>query len=128
VRIPALRPPTFADDLWQGTCFEAFTRAQGPSYHEFNFSPSGEYAAYRFDAYRSGRTKLEEPLQVRTSTLAGDWVLECEIPAPEDAVLALSAVIEEAGGLAYWALRHAPGKPDFHHPDAFAMRLDEIRD
>jgi len=38
--------------------------------------------------------------------------------------LALSAVIEEERGrLSYWALRHPPGKPDFHHPDAFALAL-----
>jgi hypothetical protein len=29
--------------------------------------------------------------------------------------------------LSYWALRHAAGKPDFHHRDAFAMPLDEAR-
>ena len=34
------------------------------------------------------------------------------------------AVIEENDGrLSYWALRHAPGKPDFHHPEAFALEL-----
>ncbi len=38
--------------------------------------------------------------------------------------LALSAVIEQRdGGLSYWALRHAPGQPDFHHPDGFALTL-----
>jgi hypothetical protein len=39
--------------------------------------------------------------------------------------VALSAVIEEEGGmLSYWALKHPPGKPDFHHPDAFALELE----
>jgi hypothetical protein len=33
-------------------------------------------------------------------------------------------VIEAAdGSLSYWALRHPPGKPDFHHRDAFALEL-----
>jgi len=42
--------------------------------------------------------------------------------------LGLSAVIEAAdGGLSYWALRHPPGKPDFHRPEAFALELDEVR-
>jgi len=37
----------------------------------------------------------------------------------------LSAVIEEESGtLSYWALRHAPGRADFHHPDGFALELD----
>lgn len=36
----------------------------------------------------------------------------------------LSAVIEETDGTkSYWALRHPPGKPDFHHPDCFALEL-----
>jgi hypothetical protein len=53
------------------------------------------------------------------------------LPALHPAVplrLALSAVIEEDGGmLSYWALKHPPGKPDFHHPDAFALEI-ETRD
>ncbi len=44
-----------ADDLWQDTCFEVFLRASPESpYYEFNFAPSGQWAAYRFDRYRSG--------------------------------------------------------------------------
>jgi hypothetical protein len=38
--------------------------------------------------------------------------------------IGLSAVIEgKDGALSYWALRHAPGKPDFHHRRAFALEL-----
>jgi hypothetical protein len=34
-------------------------------------------------------------------------------------------VIEEKSGLlSYWALKHPPGKPDFHHPDAFALEVE----
>jgi hypothetical protein len=41
----------------------------------------------------------------------------------------LAVIIDEgSGAFSYWALRHAPGKPDFHHIEAFALRLDEIRD
>jgi hypothetical protein len=43
--------------------------------------------------------------------------------------LALSTVVEDRdGALSYWAIRHTPGRPDFHHPDAFALELDEVRD
>ena len=46
------------------------------------------------------------------------------MPKPGSA-LALAAVIEdEAGALSYWALRHAAGVPDFHHPDAYALELE----
>ena len=38
--------------------------------------------------------------------------------------LALTAVIEETSGVkSYWALRHPPGKPDFHHADGFVVEL-----
>ena len=47
------------------------------------------------------------------------------VPCETDLAIGLAAVIEETSGtLSYWALRHAPGKPDFHHPDAFALALD----
>ena len=29
------------------------------------------------------------------------------------------------GGLSYWALAHASGKPDFHHPTGFALSSEE---
>jgi hypothetical protein len=39
--------------------------------------------------------------------------------------LGVSAVIEESDGAkSYWALKHAPGKPDFHHADSFAYELN----
>jgi hypothetical protein len=46
--------------------------------------------------------------------------MEIEVPLR----LGLSAVIEETSGRkSYWALAHPPGKPDFHHPDCFALEL-----
>ena len=57
----AIRAPGYTtttsrgDELWRHTCFEAFIRVGArQSYHEFNFAPSGEWACYRFDGYRSG--------------------------------------------------------------------------
>ena len=38
--------------------------------------------------------------------------------------VALAAVVEDAAGdLSYWSLRHAAGKPDFHHSDGFVLEL-----
>ena len=46
------------------------------------------------------------------------------LPPGRSLRLGLSAVLEDADGvLSYWALRHPPGKPDFHHTDAFATQL-----
>jgi hypothetical protein len=44
------------------------------------------------------------------------------LPAP--ALFALTAMIEETDGVkSYWALKHTPGKPDFHHAYGFALEL-----
>lgn len=41
------------DRLWEQTCFEAFIAPRGATaYVEFNFSPSGQWAAYAFSDYR----------------------------------------------------------------------------
>jgi hypothetical protein len=47
-----------------------------------------------------------------------------DLPDDSSWRLGLSAVIQEANGrMSYWALAHPPGKPDFHHPDCFALEL-----
>jgi hypothetical protein len=135
LRIPALQAPRRADGLWRHTCFEAFVCVTGRAeYYEFNFAPSGEWAAYSFRAYRDGESLKNEELiydiTVRSQAcrLDLDAIVRLDrlltTPPRAHLRLALSAVIEEKdGGLSYWALKHPPGKPDFHHPDAFAMEL-----
>jgi hypothetical protein len=131
LRIPAPRPARVADKLWQHTCCELFVaEAAGPGYHEFNFSPSGEWAAYRFTDYRQGLPLVAADPKIRVQRGAGSLALKAQVHAPGKGRLriGLCAVIEETDGtLSYWALRHAPGKPDFHHRDAFALELDEVR-
>jgi hypothetical protein len=47
-----------------------------------------------------------------------------QIPPPRLRI-AMAAVVEDEGGrLSYWALRHPPGRPDFHHPDSFTLELE----
>ncbi len=137
LRIPPPRPPRQADGLWQHTCFEAFVAAKGETtYHEFNFAPSGEWAAYRFRSYRDGEPledAADPQITVRSAPdrleLAAVIRLEC-LPATKTGArlwLALSAVLEDReGNLSYWALRHPPGMPDFHHADGFALELDPL--
>lgn len=124
--IPAPAPAERTDGLWQRTCFEAFL-SRGESYQELNFSPSGQWAAYRFHGYREGMREAEiEPPLIRSSAAAESYELEASVSLPDQAPgrLGLSAVIEEANGRkSYWALAHPPGKADFHHPDSFAHRL-----
>jgi hypothetical protein len=132
LRIPPPRPPGKADRLWQHTCFEAFVSVNGkPEYYEFNFAPSGEWAAYSFQRYRDGTPVEDDKLVPRISVSNAADRLELVTIVRLDRLpqaclhLALSAVIEDQSGeLSYWALRHPPGKPDFHHPDSFALKLD----
>ncbi|HEX8214836.1 MAG TPA: DOMON-like domain-containing protein [Allosphingosinicella sp.] len=133
--IPPPAAPRRQDGLWQHSCFEAFVRS-GPeeAYFELNFAPSGEWAAYRFDDYRAGMADADlPPPRITTRADAARFELEAEIALPPflaDASwqLGLSAVIEERSGRkSYWALRHPPGKADFHHPESFALQLDPVR-
>lgn len=121
-------PQRRADELWRTTCFELFVReASGPAYLEFNFSPSTEWAAYRFDDYRHGMAPFEPPHPPIISSTGIGW-FELHVTLPIDFVggrpLQLSAIIEEKDGRkSYWALAHPPGEPDFHYPDCFALEL-----
>jgi hypothetical protein len=127
--LPSIPSPERADGLWQHTCFEAFVRAGGGGYCEYNFSPSTQWAAYVFDEYRQG-LKNADTSPPAIAIQVGERELELRatiaIPSKADAPwrLALSAVIEEESGRkSYWALAHPPGKPDFHHPDCFVAEL-----
>lgn len=134
VYLPTVRPTARDDELWQHTCFEAFVRASsGSEYYEFNFSPSTQWAVYRFTDYRNGMCVAAEvstpPIDVRLDaqsfTLQAALALDhLSLPRESSWRLGLSAVIEETNGnKTYWALAHPPGKPDFHHKDAFAYEL-----
>ncbi len=117
------------DELWRHTCFEAFVRpAPGEVYYEFNFAPSTQWAAYRFDSYRSGMrvaTEISAP-RIEVQSAPACYALQASLDLsslPRDARwrLGLAAVIEEKSDRqSYWALAHPPGKPDFHHSDCFA--------
>ena len=130
LRVPEPRAPRAADRLWQHTCCEIFVaRAGRAGYREFNFSPSGEWAAYEFRRYRDGGPLMVPDPGIRVQKDGARLELEAAVDLPAEKIrIGLAAVIEDADGkLSYWALRHAPGKPDFHHRDAFAMELDEAR-
>jgi len=131
LRLPCAAAPARADGLWQHTCFEAFIRGDGDAYVELNFAPSGAWAAYRFSARRTGMAPLElsRPPAAAWTLEEGMLALVAAVPVavlPPGAALhvALAAVIEDGSGtMTYWALRHPPGRPDFHHPDGFVLEL-----
>jgi hypothetical protein len=125
--IPSPASPARADELWKRTCFEAFVRLlPGEAYFEFNFSPSGQWAAYRFDGYRVGMAPVDTPPPgIALETTPGALTLTATLRLPPGPCrLALNAVIEDrAGDRSYWALAHPPGKPDFHHAAGFIVDL-----
>lgn len=100
-------------------------------YREFNFSPSGQWAAYRFTGYRE-RDEAFAPTakpQLIFTPLADGFELRASLPAallPPDSTLqlGLTAVIEAAdGSKTYWALAHHAAQPDFHIRQSFALTL-----
>lgn len=135
LRIPAPGPPRRGQGLWRHTCFEAFVSVKDKAeYYEFNFAPSGEWAVYAFRSYRDGAELNDEELTPaitvrRPSDFFGlDAIVRLpralKIDARSTLRLGISAVVEHNDGrLSYWALKHPPGKPDFHHADAFGLEL-----
>jgi hypothetical protein len=134
LRVPPTRAPERADDLWRHTCFEAFIAVTGaPGYYELNFSPSRQWAIYRFNAYRDRMSPLGVSTPPDLAVRRFDDRLELDATialsdlrpqARHTLKLALTAVVEDGSGtLSYWALKHAPGKPDFHHCDGFVLEF-----
>jgi len=135
LRVPTPHAPAPADALWRTTCCEIFLGTVGQSgYREFNFSPSGQWAHYDFVDTRQPAASLSAcPAPTLSCTRAEDLLsLGASLPAsalPKGDTLRIAlAVVLEAndGSLAYWALAHAPGKPDFHHHAGFVLSLGPL--
>ena len=115
----------------QHTCCEAFVAEDGESYREFNFSPSGQWAAYRFTGYRERDAAfvVDAAPQISLTPLADGFVLQAMLPAAllpagQALQLGLTAVIEAADGSKHsWALAHCAAQPDFHVRQSFALTL-----
>ncbi|PJK06993.1 hypothetical protein CO612_01010 [Lysobacteraceae bacterium NML71-0210] len=128
---PSAVMPSALDGLWQHTCFEAFIGVpDAPGYHEFNASPSGDFAAYVFAAERQRQMAATLPApQVSCHTGGERLQLRLEIPraalpAGQAWQLGLSAVIETVSGeCSYFALAHPRPTPDFHARAGWTARL-----
>lgn len=128
--IPVMPGGGRADNLWRTTCFEAFLQRPGElAYREWNFAPSGKWAAYDFADYREGMEQagIDPPPYIRMEDNLTWWTLGATIAVETDQAwrLGLSAVIEEREGrISHWALAHPdPQKPDFHLADCFTAKL-----
>lgn len=133
--IPALDLPDMhrvkpGEDLWQNSCFELFVAQSNHSYREFNFAPDGRYAAMDFSGYRQKRGVLRQELVAKAESWRSDKRYRLDVELAEAARpdmpthAGLSAIVQDkAGHTSWWALQHAPGEPDFHHPSAFHIPL-----
>ena len=132
LRIPAPQPPAAVDGLWEHSCFEAFIAVEGDArYHEFNFSPSGQWAAYAFSDYRTRSEWTANLAPIIGVTQTDEYLLleaviaEADLPpnrAGQPFQLGLTAVIEaNDGSRSYWALHHPEARPDFHHRAGFIL-------
>jgi hypothetical protein len=131
---PPPAAPERADLLWKTTCFEAFLQPDGQDgYVEFNFSPSGRWAAYGFESYRTGMRhaamaaapaigfERRGDQAILTATLA---VWPVDLYRVKKLNVGLTAVIEQPGGaITCHALAHPSPQPDFHKAGGFALSL-----
>jgi hypothetical protein len=143
--------PDRRDFLWHHTCGEWFIGETGsPAYIEFNFSPSGHWAAYRFADYRQSlgdlawqgaSPELEFSLEPQRAELcakvpwaafaifAGQPVREWQLGftcVVERCVGSspdgvATAAAAAAGTLEYWAVAHPRAQPDFHDRRGFSV-------
>ena len=132
ILLPAPTEPIACDNLWQHTCCEAFVSApDADDYLEFNFSPSGCWAVYRFDAYRVRDASFVCPCvpQIEFRSNADGFELIATIsskvlPKATSWLVGLTAVIETTDAhKSYWALRHDAAAPDFHLKSQFLLTL-----
>ncbi len=133
---PAAPNPIRGHNLWKQTCFEAFWGFQNdPQYWELNVSANRSWNVYHFSDYR--QTMKEEPaiqaidckIIIQTAT---EFNLQVCVQLPTNsrknnllefnlcAVLKPSAAEDNC----YFAIQHAPKKPDFHFRSAF-LSYDE---
>ncbi len=136
---PSACQPRRRDQLWRHTCFEVFARrGTQPCYCEFNISPSGDWAAYEFDAYRGTRGDANQsPIDITVHTSGAQQIklrarIDLRAAFANDAAslqqtdwhLSCAAVIESTdGSLSYWAIHHPRAQPDFHDAGGFRLAL-----
>jgi len=134
LRLPPVVSPRRTEGLWRHTCFESFVAIGDAEYLEFNFSPSGEWAAYAFAGYRVAAPEpaLIAP-HIECAVATGGIVLTATIDAA--AILAaarsrpvamnLTAVLEtQRGARGYFAAHHPAERPDFHDRRGFVLAVD----
>jgi hypothetical protein len=131
---PASSNPQRKDELWKATCFEFFLAVKGQTgYWEFNLSPSGDWNAYRIDAYRrigfreeTAISQLPFEFQKGSDEYALGVFLDLTdlITSGLEIQLGIAAIVQtKDGNETYWALVHPASQPDFHARESFILLL-----
>lgn len=134
LKIPSRQTPSATDGLWNHTCFEAFIGIVGDkAYHEFNFSPSTQWASYQFDDYREiSPLQCQVIPEIDFSLTETRLTLSAKLPGQKlngfflgkKLSIGIASVIETNDGLlSYWALKHTTEKPDFHQRNGFIHEI-----
>jgi len=117
--------------LWEETCFELFIRNVDGEYVEFNFAPSGQWACFHFDRYRTGMRDVNLDAQPKISVAVTPQLFQLKVSLDladvgllgrPDATLfiALTSVMKlQDQRYCYFALEFPSGSLDFHHPAGF---------
>lgn len=126
------------DNIWTHTCFEIFISPQHrEDYWEVNIAPSGDWNFYHFQEYRTGMRREEafQSLPVHASWTQNTFHIATTIDlqkictAPNILGTGIASVLaEKNGALSYWAVKHAPDRPDFHRKENFCFDLHYDRE
>lgn len=119
------------DELWKASCFELFIGSDSHNYRELNFSPDGRYAAYDFQAYRSGRSSLRGSVVAKMESWrdAKRYRIDIQLDdnaRPDSAIhLGPAAILfDKQGRQSWWAWQHNNlEQADFHHPPSWHIPL-----
>ncbi len=135
VNFESINPKKRSFELWNHTCFEAFFKLPDGSYFEFNFALNFAWNCYYFTSYRSSpltEFPVNDSLIARDILLSKDKkILIAKIPQEVKDILnknrvkcSFTAVIKDRENRThYYALKHADGKPNFHHADSFILEI-----
>jgi hypothetical protein len=129
---PASPFPGRTDELWKATCFEFFLAIKDqPGYWEFNMSPSGDWNAYRMDAYRRIGFREETAISLLPFAFTKEsdgFILDASVDLtsiiqPEEQLqMGITAIIQtKDGSESYWALAHPAPYADFHLRESFIL-------
>ena len=78
----------FVSELWRQDVAEFFVRGPGPSYQEFNISPTGAWWSARFGQYRTLDQEIHcSSVSIQALVEDHSWEIEFSVPLSEIVVL-----------------------------------------